>query len=263
MATEVGPGPIPPSDRAWSRVAFGWPGAQPGPMARLTAMTTEDPRPRLVAQLKADQQEWRDLVADVGDRVAEPGPMGEWTFRDLAAHLMGWRERTLGRLEAAADGRPDPPDPWPPGLDDDDAINDWFQAQAAGRPAAEVLADIDASHDRLAAAVSRLPVEVLTDPERPALAGWRGGRRDRLGGPLPRGARTVRPRLVGGARLTHRLFGTFFDFVGLYRRTRHSASRPLPESDPPAGSRIRRRPARPRASAVRWSRGRRGQVPRP
>ena len=58
-------------------------------------MTIEDPRPRLVAQLKADQQAWRDLVAEVGDRVAEPGPMGEWTFRDLAAHLMGWRERTL------------------------------------------------------------------------------------------------------------------------------------------------------------------------
>ncbi len=127
-------------------------------------MTIEDPRPRLVAELKADQQAWRDVVAEVGDRLDEPGPMGEWTFRDLAAHLMGWRERTLGRLEAAADGRPDPPDPWPSDLDDDDAINDWFQTQAAGRPAAEVLADIDASHDRLAAALSRLPVEVLTDP---------------------------------------------------------------------------------------------------
>jgi hypothetical protein len=127
-------------------------------------MTIDDPRPRLVARLKADQQEWRDLVAEVGDRLDEPGPMGQWTFRDLAAHLMGWRERTIARLEAAAAGHLDPPDPWPADLADDDAVNDWIQAQAAGRPAAEILADMDASHDRIASALSRLPVEVLTDP---------------------------------------------------------------------------------------------------
>ena len=27
--------------------------------------------------------------------MTEPGPMGEWTFKDLAAHLLGWRERTI------------------------------------------------------------------------------------------------------------------------------------------------------------------------
>jgi Protein of unknown function (DUF1706) len=126
-------------------------------------MTDLDPHKALAAGLKADQQEWRDLVAEVGDRLNEPGPMGEWTFRDLAAHIMGWRERTIHRLEAIADGQPDPPGPWPADMDDDDAINDWFQAQAAGRPSAEVLAEIDASHDRLAAALARLPVETLTD----------------------------------------------------------------------------------------------------
>ena len=128
-------------------------------------MTTEDPRPRLVAAIKADRQAWRDLVAEVGDRVDEPGPMGAWTFRDLAAHLMGWRERMIRRLDAVADARPEPPDPWPVDLDDDDAVNDWLQARAAGRPAAEILAEIDASYDRLAAALSRLPAEVLTDPD--------------------------------------------------------------------------------------------------
>lgn len=129
-------------------------------------MTIEDPRPRLVAELRADQEAWRAIVAEVGDRVLEPGPMGEWTFRDLVAHIMGWRERTIRRLEALADGQPDPPDPWPADVDPDDvdAINDWIQAEAAGRSMAALLADIDASHDRVAAALARIPVETLTDP---------------------------------------------------------------------------------------------------
>ena len=147
-------------------------------------MTDVDPRPALAAGLKADQQEWRELVAEVGDRLDEPGPMGAWTFRDLAAHIMGWRERTIRRLDAVADGQPDPPDPWPAGMDDDDAINDWYQAQAAGRETADILAEMDASHDRLAAALARIR------------------RGHRLGQPLPRGTRADGPGLAGRPRLT-------------------------------------------------------------
>ncbi len=133
-------------------------------------MTDTPARDRIVASLEHEQQAWRDLVAEVGpDRMDEPGPMGEWSFRDLAAHLMGWRERTINRLEAAADGAPDPADPWPAemnGLDDDaEAINDWIQQQYVGRPTDEILGAIDASFGRLASALSRFPEAVLTDPD--------------------------------------------------------------------------------------------------
>ena len=51
-----------------------------------------------VAALRADQQFWRDLAARVGpSRYAEPGPMGEWSFSDMAGHLVGWRNRTINR----------------------------------------------------------------------------------------------------------------------------------------------------------------------
>jgi hypothetical protein len=54
-----------------------------------------------IAGIRADQQFWRDLAAEVGpDRYADPGPMGEWSFGDMAGHLVGWRNRTLLRLEA-------------------------------------------------------------------------------------------------------------------------------------------------------------------
>lgn len=108
----------------------------------------------LVAAIRADQQFWRGLVAEVGpDRLDEPGPMGEWTFGDMAGHLLGWRNRTISRLEAAGRGEPDPAPPWPAGLDDDDDINAWIHEQHVGRSPEQNVADYDASYDRLVAAI--------------------------------------------------------------------------------------------------------------
>ena len=130
-------------------------------------------RAALVQRLLDEQRAWRDVVAQVGeDRMDAPGPMGRWSFRDLAWHLLAWRERTLARLEAGARGEPMPPDPWPADLDDDDAVNDWMQEQGRDRPTAEVIAAIDASHDRLANALGAFPEEQLTDPA--GLPGFEG-----------------------------------------------------------------------------------------
>src|SRR5919201_1911286 len=85
-------------------------------------------RKELIADIQREQHAWREIVAEVGrDRMNEPGPMGEWTFKDLASHLAGWRGRTIARLEAAANGRPEPPTPWPAELKDDDSINAWIR----------------------------------------------------------------------------------------------------------------------------------------
>jgi hypothetical protein len=81
-------------------------------------------RAEQLAAIQADQQLWRDLAAEVGpDRYGEPGPMGEWSFGDMAGHLLGWRNRTIvtpallaelqtGRIRAALDVTD--PEPLPP-----------------------------------------------------------------------------------------------------------------------------------------------------
>ena len=115
----------------------------------------------------AERAAWNDLVSTVGpDRMQEPGPMGDWTFKDLAAHLTGWRERSIARLEAAGRGEGDPPPPWPADLTDDDDINDWIQARAANQSVTEVLAAADASFAELSAAVQALPDDALWDQAR-------------------------------------------------------------------------------------------------
>ena len=125
----------------------------------------------LLAHIRAEQADWRALVAEVGEgRMEQPGPMGDWTFKDLVAHLLGWRERTIRRLEAGPG--PEPPTPWPAHLGVGDAdsevdeINNWIYERYRGRPLADVLAEADASYDRLAAAIAALPDEDLASPVR-------------------------------------------------------------------------------------------------
>jgi len=123
--------------------------------------------------LRADQRFWRELAAEVGpDRYAEPGPMGEWSFGDMAGHLLGWRNRSIGRLEAFSRGEAEPAPPWPSDLDGDDPINDWIHARHADRSPEQLVADYDASYDRLIAALQSMPDDKLTDP---AALPWLGG----------------------------------------------------------------------------------------
>lgn len=129
-------------------------------------MTTDSMKATALRRIDDEQTLWLELVAAVGeDRMDEPGPMGEWTFRDLTSHLTGWREYSIARLEAVARSEADAPFPWPTVLTTDDEINAWIRDTAARQSVAEVLAAHDATFDRLRAAVEALPEELLGDPK--------------------------------------------------------------------------------------------------
>ena len=114
----------------------------------------------ILGKIKTDESAWAALVADVPPaRMAEPGPMGEWSFRDLVSHLLSWRNRTIGRLQAASQGAPRPPAPWPADVTDDDPINAWFLNQDAGRSTSDLLAAYGASFERISEAIAALPGE--------------------------------------------------------------------------------------------------------
>ena len=132
--------------------------------------------------------------------------MGEWSFADMAGHLLGWRNHTIARLEAAGRGEPEPAAPWPSEIVDDDrfsgpdladpvTINAWIHEQHAGRSPEQLVGDYDASYDRLIAAIEALPDDMLTDPNALPM-GWRATGRGRLHRSPPRGAPAERPRLA-------------------------------------------------------------------
>ena len=129
----------------------------------------EERRAELIERIRAVRERWQRLIAAVpAGRLEEPGAMGDWTFKDVAAHLTAWRRRTVRRLEAAGRGEPEPPNPWPASLgeDEDDPINAWIHDQTADRPAGELLADADRVYDEFIAAVFALPFEAVIAPDR-------------------------------------------------------------------------------------------------
>jgi hypothetical protein len=128
-------------------------------------------RDELVQQIRDERAAWHALLAEVGeDRMEEPGPMGEWTFKDLTAHLTFWQEWTITRIEAGPGGNP--PTTWPAAMgtedeiDDWDEVNGWIHEQHRYRPLRDVLAGADRTYELLAALIETMPEEDLMTPGR-------------------------------------------------------------------------------------------------
>jgi hypothetical protein len=122
---------------------------------------------QILAAIEREREAWETLLVEVGEaRMLEPGAMGDWTFKDLAAHITGWRARSLRRLEAAANGQPEPSPPWPTRLETDDEINEWIHEENRDRLLGEVIGESRESYARLAEIVQMLPDDALSDPDR-------------------------------------------------------------------------------------------------
>jgi len=131
----------------------------------------------LLAAIAVERRYWDALVATVEQAglMDRPGTNnGQWTFKEMAAHLNGWRGLTVARLEAAARGAGPPTHPWPAGLEegpDIDAINGWFAARDKDQPATAILAESAAQFDALSATVAAMPADDLLTPGRFAWLG--------------------------------------------------------------------------------------------
>jgi hypothetical protein len=121
----------------------------------------------VIAAINREREAWETLLVEVGEaRMLEPGAMGEWTFKDLVAHITGWRARSLRRLEAVANGQPEPDPVWPANRVTDDEINDWIHEVNKDRLLGEVIGESRESYARLTEIVQMLPDDALTDPDR-------------------------------------------------------------------------------------------------
>ena len=120
----------------------------------------------LLDQLHEERAGWDALLAKVGEaRMTQPGPMGQWTFKDFIAHMVAWAETDLAKLSAALTGKPLARPQWPSKLNTD-AINDWIYQKNKDRPLKDVLHDANQTWDRFEEAVRALPEPDLTQPGR-------------------------------------------------------------------------------------------------
>lgn len=118
----------------------------------------------LLSGLHDEYRNWLALLAEIGpQRMDRPGVAGDWSIKDVVAHLTGWRRRTVGRLGAVARGEPEPPLPWPPELQSDDEINDWIYRSSKDLSVREVLDQSDAVFRQVVAALESIPEETLAN----------------------------------------------------------------------------------------------------
>ncbi len=107
------------------------------------------------------------------DQVTTAGVNGDWSIKDILAHIATWQQILLERLQAANRGE-EPA--LPPDLDvteeEIDRLNAQFYEENKARPLAGVLTDFRTSYQHIAKIVQAISDEELTDPHRFA---WMGG----------------------------------------------------------------------------------------
>ncbi len=82
---------------------------------------------------------------------------GDWSVRDILAHIAGWHREEIAMLERLARG--ERPVPESADYTDDDAWNARFVAKWRAASAGEVLAELKAIKEAYLAAAGRLPEE--------------------------------------------------------------------------------------------------------
>jgi hypothetical protein len=124
---------------------------------------------RLVEEMRSERERWEALLARIGtERMEEPGVDGDWSVKDVVAHVTAYERRILKRLRAHARGEQYTPAPHDR-LEDIDERNAIYHEQDKGRNLDEVLADHRATFDELVRLTAELDDQDLREPTR---LGW-------------------------------------------------------------------------------------------
>ena len=115
----------------------------------------------LLDWLQEEYQECETLVNQVGPaRMEQSGVNGNWSMKNIVAHLTGWNRLLAARLQAVQRGEPAPPLPWPAHLRTDDEINAWIYESNRGRSESEVLDETHQVFQQILAFVEALPDDI-------------------------------------------------------------------------------------------------------
>jgi hypothetical protein len=122
---------------------------------------------QLLDELKDEQACWEALLGEISEaHMQEPGVAGDWSIKDIVAHLTGWRHRTVARFQAALRHESSFSTLWPTHLETDDEINAWLYAANKDRPLSDALEESPAVFGQLVDTLSAFPEAELLDPRR-------------------------------------------------------------------------------------------------
>lgn len=115
----------------------------------------------LLNWLQEEYRQWEAFLDEIGpERMDQPGVNGDWSMKDIIAHLTGWQRSLVARLQAAQHGEPEPAPPWPAYLQTEDEINAWIYETNRERSVREVLDETQEVLQQFLAVIKGLPDEV-------------------------------------------------------------------------------------------------------
>jgi hypothetical protein len=128
----------------------------------------------LLTQVKHERAQWDRLLEGISqDWMLLPAAMGDWTFKDLVAHITAWAHfDVLNRLEAVLRQERPSPVPGPAGWNVEQ-INFWIYATHKYRAVQHILAESRQLWQRMEDLMQALPEQELCDPQR---FDWLAGR---------------------------------------------------------------------------------------
>lgn len=111
----------------------------------------------LFRRIEAAWQELQDSIEGLSEEsMLAAGAVGEWSVRDLLAHVATWEEEALKALPVIVEGGKLPRYASQGGID---AFNARQQAAKRGLSLERLLLEMDATHQRLLALLDRAPAQ--------------------------------------------------------------------------------------------------------
>ncbi len=118
-------------------------------------------KPELLQRIRDERRALEETLARLTpDQMLQPGASGEWTVKDVLAHISAWERRMLSWIGMHLRGEaPDVPLPW-----DVERMNSETHTQFKDKPLAEVLEEFHQSYrDSLALAESLSEEQLQTE----------------------------------------------------------------------------------------------------
>lgn len=120
----------------------------------------------LLNWLRVQYRQWEAFLDQIGPaRMDQPGVNGDWSMKDIVAHLTGWNRWLVIRLQAAQRGEIEPPSPWPARLKSEDDINAWIYEANLEFSVREVIDEMHQVFQHLINVIESLPDDVRIEPE--------------------------------------------------------------------------------------------------
>jgi hypothetical protein len=99
----------------------------------------------------------------------QPGATGDWSFKDVVAHISAWRSHAIEQLTAVRRGQTASSQFWPMGWDEErdlEKINQWIYEENRDRTLQDVLNESRQQYRHLRELMRALPEEELLTPNR-------------------------------------------------------------------------------------------------